>query len=83
LHPELETTFIYVTHDQLEAVTMATQIAVMNKGVLQQLDTLQNLYNHPNNQFVAGFIASPAMNFFSEKFGKRIAIYTAKLEIFI
>ncbi|RPJ24777.1 MAG: sn-glycerol-3-phosphate ABC transporter ATP-binding protein UgpC [Nitrosopumilales archaeon] len=67
LHRQLATTFIYVTHDQLEAMTMATRIAVMNKGVLQQLDTPQNLYNHPNNQFVAGFIGSPAMNFFSAK----------------
>jgi len=70
LHHQLATTFIYVTHDQLEAMTMATRIAVMNKGVLQQLDTPQNLYDHPNNQFVAGFIGSPAMNFFSAKLEK-------------
>ncbi|MCL4561334.1 MAG: ABC transporter ATP-binding protein [Chloroflexi bacterium] len=65
LHQQLQTTFIYVTHDQTEAMTMATRIAVMNKGVLQQLDTPQNLYDHPANLFVAGFIGSPAMNFFS------------------
>ena len=64
LHQRLATTFIYVTHDQIEAMTMATRIAVINKGILQQLDTPQNLYDHPNNLFVAGFIGSPAMNFF-------------------
>ena len=64
LHQRLQTTFIYVTHDQTEAMTMASRIAVMNKGILQQLDTPQNLYDRPNNQFVAGFIGSPAMNFF-------------------
>ncbi len=64
LHLRLQTTFIYVTHDQTEAMTMATRIAVMNKGVLQQLDSPQNLYDHPSNLFVAGFIGSPAMNFF-------------------
>jgi multiple sugar transport system ATP-binding protein len=65
LHRRLSTTFIYVTHDQTEAMTMATRIAVMNKGVLQQLDSPQNLYDKPANLFVAGFIGSPAMNFFS------------------
>ena len=67
LHQRLQTTFIYVTHDQTEAMTMATRIAVMNKGILQQLDTPQVLYDHPNNLFVAGFIGSPAMNFFNGK----------------
>ena len=64
LHRQLETTFIYVTHDQTEAMTMATRIAVLNFGVLQQFDTPQNLYDRPANLFVAGFIGSPAMNFF-------------------
>jgi multiple sugar transport system ATP-binding protein len=64
LHYELQTTFIYVTHDQTEAMTMASRIAVMNKGVLQQMDTPQKLYDLPDNLFVAGFIGSPAMNFF-------------------
>ena len=64
LHLQLETTFIYVTHDQTEAMTMATRIAVINKGLLQQIDTPQNLYDRPDNLFVAGFIGSPAMNFF-------------------
>lgn len=70
LHQRLQTTFIYVTHDQTEAMTMASRIAVMNKGILQQLDTPQNLYDRPNNQFVAGFIGSPAMNFFPSRIRK-------------
>jgi multiple sugar transport system ATP-binding protein len=64
LHQQLQTTFIYVTHDQVEAMTMASRIAVLSAGVLQQIDTPQNLYDYPNNLFVAGFIGSPAMNFF-------------------
>ncbi len=64
LHQRLETTFIYVTHDQVEAMTMGTRIAVLKDGVLQQLDTPQNLYERPDNIFVAGFIGSPSMNFF-------------------
>jgi len=70
LHQRLQTTFIYVTHDQTEAMTMATRIAVMNKGILQQLDTPQSLYDKPANLFVAGFIGSPAMNFFPAKIRK-------------
>jgi len=79
LHQRLQTTFIYVTHDQTEAMTMATRIAVINKGVLQQLDTPQNLYDRPANLFVAGFIGSPAMNFFSgmiRKEGNKLVIDT-------
>ena len=64
LHKSLGTTFIYVTHDQTEAMTMGTRIAVMNKGVLQQVDTPAKLYDHPANLFVAGFIGTPQMNFF-------------------
>ncbi len=64
LHQRLGTTFIYVTHDQVEAMTMASRIAVMKDGLLQQIDSPQNLYNHPGNVFVAGFIGSPSMNFF-------------------
>ncbi len=70
IHQQLQTTFIYVTHDQMEAMTMATRIAVINRGKLQQLDTPQNLYNFPANLFVAGFIGSPAMNFFPAKIRK-------------
>ncbi len=64
LHQRLGTTFIYVTHDQVEAMTMATRIAVMNQGMLQQVGTPQELYDRPVNVFVAGFIGSPSMNFF-------------------
>ncbi len=64
LHQRLATTFIYVTHDQVEAMTMASRIAVMKDGLLQQIDTPQHLYDHPQNVFVAGFIGSPSMNFF-------------------
>jgi len=67
LHIQLQTTFIYVTHDQMEAMTMATRIAVLNKGLLQQIDTPQKLYDRPDNLFVAGFIGSPSMNFFNAK----------------
>lgn len=67
LHQQLQTTFIYVTHDQVEAMTMASRIAVLSAGVLQQIDTPQHLYDLPNNLFVAGFIGSPAMNFFPSK----------------
>src|SRR5690606_9510835 len=64
LHQRLATTFIYVTHDQVEAMTMASRIAVMREGILQQIDSPQQLYDHPHNVFVAGFIGSPSMNFF-------------------
>jgi multiple sugar transport system ATP-binding protein len=64
LHKKLGTTFIYVTHDQVEAMTMGSRIAVMNQGILQQVDTPQTLYDQPNNVFVAGFMGSPSMNFF-------------------
>ena len=64
LHQRLQTTVIYVTHDQVEAMTMGSRIAVMRDGVLQQLDTPQMLYDGPANTFVAGFIGSPSMNFF-------------------
>ena len=64
LHQQLQTTFIYVTHDQMEAMTMGTRIAVMKDCLLQQVDSPQNLYDKPDNMFVAGFIGSPSMNFF-------------------
>ena len=64
LHQRLQTTFIYVTHDQVEAMTMGTRICVLNEGIIQQVDTPQALYSNPTNIFVAGFIGSPAMNFF-------------------
>lgn len=64
LHQRLQTTFVYVTHDQVEAMTMGDRIAVLNFGDLMQIDTPRNLYENPNNMFVAGFIGSPSMNFF-------------------
>ena len=67
LHQRLKTTFIYVTHDQVEAMTMATRIVVMKDGLIQQVDTPQNLYDFPCNMFVAGFIGTPAMNFVEGK----------------
>ncbi len=63
LYLELGTTFIYVTHDQVEAMTMGTKIVVMKDGVIQQADSPQNIFDHPANMFVAGFIGSPEMNF--------------------
>src|SRR5213594_3263644 len=65
LHQRLQTTVVYVTHDQVEAMTMGSRIAVLRDGILQQLDTPQVLYDSPSNTFVAGFIGSPAMNFFN------------------
>lgn len=67
LHRRLETTFIYVTHDQIEAMTMGTRICVMKDGIIQQVDTPENIYNSPANQFVASFIGSPPMNFINGK----------------
>jgi len=63
LQHELAVTTVYVTHDQIEAMTLADRVAIMNEGVIQQLDTPRNIYNQPANLFVAGFIGSPAMNF--------------------
>ncbi len=67
LHQRLGTTFIYVTHDQTEAMTMGTRIVVMKSGLIQQVDTPNNLYKYPCNLFVAGFIGSPQMNFIESK----------------
>jgi len=63
LHQRLKNTMIYVTHDQIEAMTLADRIAIMRDGVIQQLDTPHNIYNRPVNLFVAGFVGSPSMNF--------------------
>jgi multiple sugar transport system ATP-binding protein len=67
LHKKLQTTFIYVTHDQTEAMTLGTRIVVIKDGIIQQVDTPQEIYNHPKNVFVAGFIGSPQMNFINSK----------------
>jgi multiple sugar transport system ATP-binding protein len=70
LHSRLESTMIYVTHDQVEAMTMGDKIVVLKDGVIQQVDSPLNLYNNPDNKFVAGFIGSPAMNFIDGKIEK-------------
>ncbi len=70
LHQATRTTFVYVTHDQVEAMTMGDRIAVLNAGVIQQLGAPQDLYDAPANLFVAGFIGSPAMNFFNARLAK-------------
>ena len=62
LHQQLKTTVVYVTHDQTEAMSLGTNIAIMNHGVIQQNDTPENIYNKPSNTFVADFIGSPSMN---------------------
>ena len=79
LHQRLQTTFIYVTHDQTEAMTMGSRIVIMKDGFIQQVYTPQNNYDYPHNKFVAGFIGSPQMNFFDVKLekenGKVVAIF--------
>ena len=77
LHKSLNATFIYVTHDQVEAMTMGTRIVVMKNGFVQQIDSPMNLYNFPYNKFVAGFIGTPQMNFFDvtlKKDGDKVVI---------
>ena len=75
LHRRIGTITIYVTHDQTEAMTMADRIVVMNKGYIQQVGTPKEIYEHPVNMFVAGFIGSPSMNFMKVKFnGKELIL---------
>ena len=84
LHAQLETTTLYVTHDQVEAMTMGDRVAVIRKGVLQQIDTPREIYLYPENIFVAGFIGSPSMNFVygtSTKSGKNTKINFGDNEI--
>ncbi len=84
LHQRLETTFIYVTHDQVEAMTMGTRICVLSAGELQQVDTPFNLYHNPRNKFVAGFIGSPAMNFMNatlKEDGANLTVDTGVMQI--
>ena len=71
LHEKLETTMIYVTHDQVEAMSLATRIAVMNEGIIQQIGTPQEIYDKPNSVFVADFIGSPAINLIDGIFSKK------------
>jgi multiple sugar transport system ATP-binding protein len=84
LHQRLKTTIIYVTHDQVEAMTMGQRIAVMSHAMLQQVGTPRELYDHPANKFVAGFIGSPAMNFLSAELtgsGESVALSVAGITI--
>lgn len=81
LHKQLKTTMIYVTHDQTEAMTMGDRIAVMKDGFIHQLDTPMNIYNNPNDVFVAGFIGSPAMNFFDVQIDEKNVIIDEKNRI--
>ena len=82
LHKQLHTTIIYVTHDQTEAMTLGTKIVVMKDGMIQQVDTPKNIYNHPVNKFVAGFVGSPSMNFIecevAEELGKIVLFFGTK-----
>ena len=80
LHQRLGTTIIYVTHDQTEAMTLGTRIVVMKDGVIQQVDTPQNLYDKPCNMFVAGFIGSPQMNFIDAVIAKKDGGYTLNFD---
>ena len=75
LHETLKTTTIYVTHDQTEAMTMATRIVVMNKGYVQQIGTPKEIYNHPYNKFVATFVGSPSMNLINVKYENHELIF--------
>ena len=84
LHLKLNTTFIYVTHDQTEALTMGTRLVVMKDGFVQQIDSPQKLYDEPSNAFVAGFIGSPQMNFFNatvEKSANKIFLKFGQYDI--
>ena len=80
LHKQLDTTFVYVTHDQTEAMTMGDRIVVMKDGFIQQVDTPQNLYDNPCNAFVAGFIGSPQMNFIDVTIQKKGDGYAASFQ---
>lgn len=81
IHRKVGATTIYVTHDQTEAMTMASRIVVMNEGVIQQIDTPENIYDYPENVFVAGFVGAPAMNFIDGKYVRGKVILTNGIEI--
>lgn len=86
LYNKLNTTFIYVTHDQVEAMTLGTKIVVMKDGVIQQVDSPENLFKYPDNKFVAGFIGNPLMNFiestqYSVKMKTILKFLEAKLKL--
>jgi len=83
LHKNIATTFVYVTHDQVEALTMGDRIVILNKGYIQQIGTPQEVYSDPNNIFTAGFVGSPAMNFFDAKVisENEIELYNQKVTL--
>ncbi len=83
LHKKIGTTFVYVTHDQVEALTMGDRIVILNKGYVQQIGTPQEVYTNPDNIFTAGFVGSPAMNFFDAKVVSEdeIEIYSQKIKV--
>jgi multiple sugar transport system ATP-binding protein len=83
LHKEIKKTFIYVTHDQVEAMTMATKIVIMKDGVIQQIGTPKEVYDEPNNLFVAGFIGTPATNFITGKVNQEGYFYNENIKIVI
>ena len=80
LHEELKTTFIYVTHDQIEAMTLGTRVVVMKLGRIMQMDTPKNLYDYPENLFVAGFIGTPQMNFFDATLSREKDVVSVHFE---
>ena len=80
LRQRIDTTFIYVTHDQTEAMTLGDRIVIMKDGFIQQIGTPQEVFNHPYNLFVAGFIGTPQMNFFDAKLVKRDGKYAVQLD---
>ena len=80
LRKRINTTFIYVTHDQTEAMTLGDRIVIMSDGFIQQIGTPQEVFNHPYNLFVAGFIGSPQMNFFDAKLLKKDGVYSVLLD---
>ena len=83
LRSRIDTTFIYVTHDQTEAMTLGDRIVIMKDGFIQQIGTPQEVFNHPYNLFVAGFIGSPQMNFFDAKLIKKDGKYAVELGSFV
>jgi len=83
LRERIQTTFVYVTHDQTEAMTLGDRIVIMKDGFIQQIGTPQQVFNHPYNLFVAGFIGAPQMNFFDAELLKENGKYAVKLENYV
>ena len=81
LREKIDTTFIYVTHDQVEAMTLGDRIVIMRDGFIQQIGTPQEVFNHPANLFVAGFIGTPQMNFFDATLAKKGDKYVATVHV--